>query len=311
MVLPVGMAAAALQVKGSGTPSPMAHGRGHDAVWLGHGWVDGRRTGADVRDLAARLRATGIGDLFVHTGPLRLDGGLDPARHPRAAWMLKALHAALPGVRVQAWLGQKVDTGHLRLDDPVVRDRILGAARQVLDLGFDGVHYDLEPVPDGSPAFLDLLARTRALTGTRVLSVATPQVEPAPLIAAVGNPIIGHDKWWTPHYLTKVAHLADQVAVMSYDTALPLRTWYAGYVRMETETALRAVPPSTGLLIGLPAYRTDDMGHHASAETVAAAIRGARLGLGTSPRNTFGVALYADFTATDADWRTYHHHWLG
>jgi hypothetical protein len=32
----------------------------------------------------AALRGTGIHDLFVHTGPLRDDGTLDPGLRPRA-----------------------------------------------------------------------------------------------------------------------------------------------------------------------------------------------------------------------------------
>ncbi|GAA1063760.1 hypothetical protein GCM10009574_013730 [Streptomyces asiaticus] len=47
----------------------------------------------------------------------------------------------------------------------------------------------------------------------------------------------------------------------------------------------RCDPPSTDLLMGLPAFHTDDIGHHVSAETVTAAVRGARLGLSRqSPR---------------------------
>ena len=65
---------------------------------------------------------------------------------------------------------------------------------------------------------------------------------------------------------------------MSYDTALPFRSLYGGYVRRETDVALRSVPAPAELLMGLPAFHTDNAGHRASAETVAAAIRGVRLG---------------------------------
>ena len=83
-----------------------------------------------------------------------------------------------------------------------------------------------------------------------------------------------------------------------------------GYVRQQTEVALRTVPRRTGLLIGLPAYHEPTFTHR-SSETVAAAIRGVRLGLGrTDPRPGFGVALYVDFTATDADWRDYRTRWV-
>jgi hypothetical protein len=77
---------------------------------------------------------------------------------------------------------------------------------------------------------------------------------------------------------------------------------------VQTELALAAVPPSVGLLIGLPAYHTNETGH-TNAETVAAAIRGVRLAVGPTTRRSFGVALYAEFSATQADWDAYLSDW--
>ncbi len=113
----------ALRIEDAGSPDPRAHTRGHDAVWLGHAWVDGRRTAADVTTLAERVRGTGVHDLYVHDGPLDGDGSLDPARSSKAAWAVRALRAAMPGVRVQAWLGQQVGhaKGDLNVDDPATR----------------------------------------------------------------------------------------------------------------------------------------------------------------------------------------------
>jgi hypothetical protein len=51
-----------------------------------------------------------------------------------------------------------------------------------------------------------------------------------------------------------VALRVNEVALMVYDTALPSRRAYSGYVRRQTELALRAVPDDVTLLIGLPAY---------------------------------------------------------
>jgi hypothetical protein len=129
-------------------------------------------------------------------------------------------------------------------------------------------------------------------------------------MSSIDGLVIGHTKWWSAGYVRRVAGRLDQIAIMSYDTALPARSLYGGYVRRQTAIALKAVPPQTDLLMGLPAFHTHDLGHHASAETVAAAIRGVGLGLGHKNRERFGVALYADFTATEADWDTYRQAWL-
>src|SRR5262249_6678217 len=97
---------------------------------------------------------------------------------------------------------------------------------------------------------------------------------------------------WSPGYLHQLAQKVDQVAFMRYDTALPPSATYAGYVRRATKLALGAVPGGVGLLIGVPAYHEDNLRHHDGTETMAAALRGVRLALGTHPpHRDFGVAV--------------------
>jgi hypothetical protein len=299
-----GAAGIALLAEDSGPVSARAHTTGDDALWLGHAWVDGRHGQADLNALVARLKTTGIRDLFVHSGPLSDDGSLDPALRPRARWLTGALHRALPRVRVQAWLGTLVGGGHLDLADPATRARIVASARAVVTDGFDGVHLDLEPVADGDPGYLALLAQVHAVT--LFLSVAAPQVRP---LGWLPLPAL-HPHWWSAGYLRQVATRVDQVAIMTYDTAMPTGALYAGYLHRETELALRAVPPDVSLLIGLPAYRSSALGHFSSAETVSAAIRGVRLAISpVPPDRPLGVALYVDFTATAQDWAQYQAGW--
>jgi hypothetical protein len=309
VVLPVA-AAAALRLQYTGTPPLAAATRGRDGLWLGHAWVDGRKTPADAARLAATLHGTGIHDLYVHVGPLDRNG-LDPDLRPRSAPLVEALHRALPSARVLAWVGGVVGPGGLDLDRPEVRQLIAGAADQVQRDGFDGVHYDLEPVRSGDGGLLALLETTRAAGAPRgaVLSVAVPQLEPLPaLSAAASGP--GWGTLWSAGYLAAVAHRVDQVVMMAYDTGLPLESLYGGYVARQTRLALRAVPASTDLLIGVPAFHDENPGHHAAAETLSAALRGVRLGLSDDlPRARFGVALYVDFAATGADWRDYRDGW--
>lgn len=292
-----------------GTPAADARTRGHDAVWLGHAWVDGRKGPADVDALARQLSGGGVRDLYVHTGPLAFDGSLDPALYKNAGPMLELLHRALPGVRVQAWLGQMLDEGP-GLDIAATTNRMLGSFGQVLDAGFDGVHIDLEPLHSGDPHFLDLLSRAHTLTAERlrVLSVSAPQTDPLPGLDLVGSVLANHPTWWSSGYLTEVADRVDQVAIMAYDSGMPTGRLFTGYIEQQTRLALAAVPNSVDLLIGLPAYYEDTFNHRGSAETVPAAIRGVRLA--DQGRLKFGVAIYVDFTATAADWAAYHRDWV-
>ncbi|MFD8592371.1 hypothetical protein ACFV1B_23005 [Streptomyces sp. NPDC059637] len=318
LVLPPAAGAAALRLAYRGDPSPQARTRGQDAVWLGHAWVDGRRDGTDLAALAERVRGTGVKDLYVHTGPLEFDGTLDRKLYPRAAWLVKAVHRELPGVRVQAWLGQVLShngsTG-LRLPSGSARRNVARSAEQVLDAGFDGVHFDLEPMRSGDRHFLTLLDDVHRATSRRgaPLSVAAHQIDPLPGMHAVAGAFTGDEtKWWSREYFGEVARRVDQVAVMSYDTWTPLESLYGGYVARQTELALEATPEDTDLLMGAPAFHSSDsLGHWESAETVAAAMRGVRLGLDRHDpeRRRFGVALYVDFEATAEDWAAYRSGW--
>nr|WP_247745303.1 glycosyl hydrolase family 18 protein [Streptomyces oryzae] len=318
VVLPVTGAATALRVSYAGDPHADARTRGRDALWLGHAWVDGRRGEDDLKALKRRLAGTGIRDLYVHAGPLEHDGSLPAKRYPHAKWLLGAVERELPGVRVQAWLGDRLvygdeERGGLRLADGAARRAVVKSARQVLDAGFDGVHFDLEPLHSDDSDYLRLLDRLRPAVRARggLLSVAAHQIDPLPGLHHVSGTVAGHGKWWSQEYFGKVARRVDQIAVMSYDTALPAKSLYGGYVAQQTVLALEAAPARVDVLMGLPFYHTDDMGHHASAETVAAAVRGVRLGLGREDRrrSRFGVALYVDFAATERDWRDYRNGW--
>ncbi|MFC0627910.1 hypothetical protein [Kribbella deserti] len=305
-----------LRVQYAGEPSVDARTRGRDAVWLGHAWVDGRKSDADIAVLAARLKGTGMRDLYVHTGPLEHDGTLPAAVHPRARWFVDAVHRAMPTVRVQSWLGDVVTPEKrpgLDLEDPAARARVVAASGRMLDLGFDGIHFDFEPVRSGSPGFLAVLDEVRALTEPRqkLLSIATPQIDPLPSVHRVGIALAGQGKYWSQAYFAETARRVNQVAVMSYDTAMPLESLYGGFVARQTALALEATGEEVDLLMGLPAYWKDDFGHRGSAETVEAAVRGARLGLTrhAPTRQTFGLALYVDFTATPAHWTAYTEGW--
>ncbi|MER7752468.1 hypothetical protein [Kitasatospora sp. NPDC097643] len=315
-VAALGSVFVAIRLHYVGDPSPEARTRGRDAVWLGHAWVDGRKTEADVAALARQLAGTGVRDLYVHTGPLEHDGSLPPAVHPRARWFTDTVHRALPQVRLQGWLGDEVkpERDALDLEDAPTRERVTASARQVLDQGFDGVHFDMEPIRPGSAGWLTLLDQVRAVTAGHgaKLSVAAPQIDPLPGLHTAGILLTGHGKWWDQAYFTETARRVDQIAVMTYDSSMPTEPLFGGYNALQTELALKATPADVDLLMGLPFYWDDKWGHWGDAETVAAAVRGVRLGLDRQDRRrqNFGVALYVDFAATPENWAAYREGWV-
>ncbi|MEU4075700.1 hypothetical protein DEJ45_12675 [Streptomyces venezuelae] len=316
LVVPPLFGALALRVSYAGDLRDDARTRSKDAVWLGHAWVDGRKKDADLAAFAARIKGTGIRDLYVHAGPLEHDGTLPAARYPRAKWFVDAVHRTMPGIRVQAWLGDVLATegpNGLHLEKAGSRAAVVTSARQILDTGFDGVHFDLEPLLSDDADYLSLLDDLGKVTRPRraQLSIAAHQIDPLPGLHTVNGALSGSEKWWSQEFFGQVARRVDQIAVMSYDTWMPLESLYGGYVAQQTSLALEVTPETTDLLMGLPFFHEDDLGHHENAETVEAAVRGVRLGLGrTDPgRERFGVALYVDFAAEEGDWAAYRAGW--
>jgi hypothetical protein len=317
VLVPVLAAEAALRVNYVGDPAEGARTRGKDALWLGHAWVDGRKTDADVRALGRRLKDTGVRDLYVHAGPLEHDGTLPPSAYAGARWFIAAVHREAPKLRVQAWLGDVLASESpdgMRLERAATRAAVVRSTREILAAGFGGAHFDLEPLHSGDGDYLALLDALRAVTRARhaQLSVAAHQIDPVPGFHAFWGATTGHPKWWSQRFFGQVARRVDQIAVMSYDTMQPLQSTYGGYVAQQTSLALEVTPASTDLLMGLPFYRENRFGHWAHAETVAAAVRGVRLGLSRTDadRANFGVAAYVDFAATEADWRSYQRGWV-
>ncbi|MFE9924706.1 hypothetical protein ACFYQA_24910 [Streptomyces sp. NPDC005774] len=317
VLVPLLTAGTVLRVNFTGDPADGTYTRGRDAIWLGHAWVDGRKKDADVTALARQLDGTGIRDLYVHSGPLEHDGSLPKSAYPRARWLIESVHREIPGVRVQAWLGDILAPEHpeaLHLERAESRAAILRSTREILDTGYDGVHFDLEPLHSGDGDYLTLLDALHEETGSRgvPLSVAAHQIDPLPGFHSFWGAVTGHPKWWSQEFFGQVARRVDQIAVMSYDTMQPLEGTYGGYVAQQTALALEATPLGTDLLMGLPFFKENRFGHWAHAETVPAAVRGVRLGLSRADadRPDFGVALYVDFAATEEDWAAYRKDWV-
>lgn len=316
LIVPLLAVETALRVNYMGDPAEGTYTRGRDAMWLGHAWVDGRKKDADVTALARRLKDTGVRDLYVHSGPLEHDGTLPRSAYPRARWFIDAVHREMPGVRVQAFLGDVLANGGpegLELSDAATRTEVVRSAGQVLDAGYEGVHLDLEPLHSDDAHYLDLLDDLRGVTRARdaQLSVAAHQIDPLPHLHSVAGFVADHPKWWSQKFFGQVARRVDQIAVMSYDTARLFESTYGGYVAQQTSLALEVTPPTTHLLMGLPFYYESNPGHWGHAETVAAAVRGARLGLSrTDPdRGLFGLAPYIDFAATETNWKEFEDGW--
>jgi hypothetical protein len=284
----------------SGPAASWATASGHDGLWLGPGDVAGRP--AARAQLAARIRASGVADVYVPAGTFGASGGLTPAAG--TASFVSWFRRTFPHVQVCAWLTGTVGRGHLDLDNGATQQALVASARSRLRAGFTGISYDLAPVASGDAGLLAVLDQTRALHPA-VLSVDTPKLEPLTGMGLPAALVMRHPVFWTSAYLGQVASRVSQVAVLGFDTGMPLSSWYSGYVKRETSVALHAVPASVGLVIAAPANGSSD-------ESVAATIHGARVALTATGRRQalFGVGLYTAGTATASDWAAYQADWV-
>lgn len=299
-------------------PSDGQRSRGVNALWAAHTWVGDEHSRSEYRDFAALLQRNEISDVFVHAGPLDGDGSVPDDRIAHAPELIAAMKQEAPGVRVQAYLGQvaRRGGGPLDLGDDEVRNRILVTAAHFLDLGFGGIHYDIEPVYPGDQRFLDLLERTHELTQARgaVLSVALEQPEPFPGAQRVIGTFWRSYNDPTMGFLRQVAARVDQVAIMTYDTGLPTDWMFGADVAWQTERVVRAIGDDITVFMGVPTYdKGTFLKFHSWAENVRSGIRGIRKGLdrvGREHSQRVGVALFAEWTTSEDEWQAYADGWL-
>ncbi|MFD0899916.1 glycoside hydrolase family 18 protein [Actinomadura sediminis] len=302
-------------------PEPKARGTATNALWARHQWVGEPHTDAEYREFADLLKVNRITDVYFHAGPFEADGTVPPEKYRYAGALTTAMEKYAPDVRTQAYLGQirVVDgEGIIQIDDPGVRARILRTDEIFLDLGFDGIHYDLEPIYPDDRAFLDLLDATRELTRERdaLLSVALEQ----PTLADAAQPVydallprngtLRHPARPTEDFLRDVAGKVDQVAIMTYDVSLPTRSLAGWHFARHTTATLELIGDRTTVFIGVPTYRPPVMPW---AEDLEVALRGVRRGidrLDRPPARPYGVGVYAAWTTSADEWALYRASWL-
>lgn len=288
---------------------------GHpNALWAQHGWLADFHTPCELRRFARQIRQLGLTDLFLHAGPIRPDGTVAPGRNPRARDLLDALHELVPDVRLQAYLGQVEGTGPEDLDlrDPAKLARTVTTAGEMLDLGFDGIHYDIEPIRGGEPRFVDLFARTRDVAAARgaVVSIAVEErhVDPDSGFPPNVQTASVSDDW-----LRALAAHVDQLAIMVYDSRRTTDADYERWTAYQARTVAEAVAASdTQVLIGIPTDKRF-VSYHTAAENAGTGARGLRRGVDALPPELgrrVGGAIFAEWVSTEEDYRTIEREWV-
>jgi hypothetical protein len=299
---------------GDADPHPFNHDR--NAVWLEHRWLERTHPVSEMEQLFTRLDGRGIVYVFPHIIPFGPAGRLPPHNREQMRAFLAAARRVRPEMKVLPWVGglrlgwKRQRAGTVNLLDLGQRQQMVAECRGLVDEGFDGVHVDVEPVDDGNVEFLALLRALRIAVGPdRLLSVSATR--PGPIALPMAPNFV-----WSPDYYARVASTVDQVVIMAYDTAIPTAPLYRRYLSWATSSvagALSAGGSEARVLMGVPTYDDPGFMHRLDVETPENALVGIVDGLrGLGAGGTFeGVALYADWTTSAADWSVYERVWRG
>ncbi len=294
------------------------HDRGRNGVWLQHGWLGAdewfRRNHkqdhiAEFRDpkhieqLALLLARYHVTDVFPHVAPADNSGQLPAVDDQQVERFLDAFNR----FRIIPWIGG-VQSKTVRLHDTAWRRTFV---RSVVGLLSDhprlaGVHINIEPCPSGNNEFLRLLDELkRALPTGKLLSVAA---YPPPTI---WQPFL--DVHWEESYFREVARRADQLAVMMYDTSVPVGKLYQRLLKSWTREILDW-SAGTPVLLGIPTYDDAGVGYHLpSVENLPNTLLGIHAGLSgyrTLPDHYQGLAIYCEWETDDAEWQYWREHFL-
>jgi hypothetical protein len=295
---------------GDAAPHPFNHDR--NATWLEHKWLEKTQTADDMAALFRGLHERGVQYLFPHIIPFDANGRLPPHDRQQLRAFLQTAREVAPQMRIVPWVGglrvgyKRQRPGTIDLGNMLQRQMLVTECRGLIDEGFDGVHLNIEPIDNGNDDYIALLRALKAAIGEQaILSVSATR--PGPFALPFAPNFL-----WTTGYYARVAAAADQLVVMAYDTALPtamLYRRYLAYAARSTTTALPRDRTGARVLMGVPTYEARGIMHRKDVETLVGIVAGLR---GIGGGGTFeGVALYAEWTTTDAEWSAYDRLWRG
>lgn len=287
--------------------SGAAFNNGENAIWLEHEWVEHPHTIAQISALISKFGARKIKYVFVHTGPIEPDGTIPFQRYSAAREFLKTARLYGDKIKYLAWIGQV--RGKLNLADPEIRFRaVKTAASLVNEIGFDGIHYDMEPVYEKDSDLEHLLESTKTKIGkNKILSIAVNEMMPW-LTRRVFKIWANEAAPLTEETFVRLAERADQVAVMTYENSIKSPWLYRYFLKNETIWLTRAIN-APKILIGIPTY---EKGIDPLAENIENGLRGIIQGLRNtrSRKESFlGVAIYINKETSEEEWGIYERLW--
>ncbi len=285
--------------------------KGHNAVWIEHKWVGEEVLDKEIQKLVENLEKYQIDTVFVHTGPINSDGTIDPETYKYAPVFIEKAKKANEKINYQAWLGQvrsKID-----LADEKVRHNISNLTMIMTQfVGFDGVHFDIEPVWDNDTDFIKLLQECRKIMKEdKKISVALAEFIPQSIIWWLEN-VYKFENYNSEKNYENVSEFSDQIVVMAYDTGIN-KKWLYRFLLKEQTIWVTDLVNDAEVFMGIPAYDNISDDFNPKAENVENALNGVVDGLNnfrSNEENFAGIAIYPYWEMSEEEWGIYEDLWL-
>lgn len=270
-----------------------------------------------LEELRTVLIKNQVNTVYLNVGQISWDGTQTiydrPSKSIRthtqyAKRILSILQRKPSPIRVYAWLSGTTDLNrpaYVRLTSSTFRSRLTSLAAAVVQLGFDGVHLNIEPIPDRTycPSFLScFLGVNRTFTGFKtLLQQVSARIGRSRLSVTSGTYFnYGGTTLWTQDSYKHIVPHTGQLVVLNYDIGI-LAPTAQKYQEALTRSARNIVAASgaysSTVIFGLPDYLVrPNNRHHLPHETFA----NAHIGLikaRVDSRKLGGFALY-----TEQDW---------
>jgi hypothetical protein len=290
--------------------------RGSNAVWLEHRWLQDGISDEQLTELSRNLNHHQIQYVYPHLTPSDEDGRLPSFSVEAARRFRRVLNQQSPQIRILPWVGgvrfgfRQTRAGTIRLDSDSYLQAFAGECVYLTDqLGFNGIHLNIEPVDSGNRRFLEWLDYIKTRMGNnKILSVAANK----PSFVDGLDP--GALRSWDIKYYSEVGQYSDQVVIMNYDTGISDSVLYSLFTREKLTAILKEFDrddlPSS-VMLGIPTYENAAR-HDAKAENISSALQGVRSAMenGAPARFFSGFAIYGYWTTSDAEWKELHDGWL-
>jgi hypothetical protein len=290
--------------------------RSRNAVWLEHRWLQDGVTEEEIAGLCRRLKENHIRYVYPHLSPADNDGRLPPFSQQAARLFRRIVKREAPDVQILPWVGgvktgfRQTQEGTVALDSDSYLQTFAGECVFLTrDLGFDGIHLNIEPMDSGNsrlPEWLDYL-KTR-LEG-KTLSIAANK----PSFLEGFN--VSPERSWDVNYFAQIGRKCDQLVIMSYDTGLSQPFLYSLFVQEKISAILKRFDHERlpcKILLGVPTY-DEAPRHNVNAENIPSALKGllSALSVRNMQRGSFeGIALYGYWTTSEEEWKQFANGWL-